>query len=163
MSYSVSRQCRWPDNRLTVVVSQDLPTTLDLLHVKYAHEGEGERYDDPVDAVEAAIRVATAWRKTEPAIYVACGGEAGFTEPFGVASEIQLIAWARNIRPRCAECMGEIKREPIEVEDPDTGEDEVVCSLSCEDAYYERVDVDDEPDDAHWDEDSEDSETEADE
>lgn len=150
MSWSVYRQCSWPNSQFTVMITEDdyesNPDMLpDTLMVKYPHEGEGERYVGPVAAADAAIRIATAWRKDEQhvKIYVACGGECGFTAPFESGAEVQLIAWARGLRQICAVCEKTCTAEIIEVEHIHLCGSDVVCSMECKAQFYSDEDEDD--------------------
>jgi hypothetical protein len=61
MSYFVSRQHYWPNGERGVEIVRDLDdASPDMLVAKF--DGEGREYDDPSDAVEAAIKIRDAWQ-----------------------------------------------------------------------------------------------------
>jgi len=102
MTYFVSRQCYWPDGQLTVEIAGgglDYANP-DMLVEKYKHLGEGREYEDPMEAAEAAIEIARAWRMDAPdeRISVATGCTMGFTMPFEPSSQKKVLAWARKLR-----------------------------------------------------------------
>ena len=102
--FFVSRQSYWPEGQLTVEIAGgglDYANP-DMLVEKYKHLGEGQEFDDPVEAAEAAIAVAQAWRKDAPGkkICVAYGYTGGFTMPFEPSTQKDVMAWARETKAK---------------------------------------------------------------
>ena len=95
--YFVSRQCYWPDGRNVVEIAEgglDYANP-DMLVSKYP--GEGEEYEDPREAVTAALEIAKLWRSdSNEEIEVAYGNTLGFTMPFEGSEEKDLIEWAEK-------------------------------------------------------------------
>ena len=100
MLFFVSRQSYWPDGQLTVEIAGgglDYANP-DMLVEEYKHLGEGKEFDDPVEATEAAIEIARAWRRDAPGkcIGVASGYTGGCTIPFEPSTQKDLLKWARK-------------------------------------------------------------------
>lgn len=103
MKWFVSRQCYWGVEEPYVV---EIATggldyaNPDMLVAKY--KGEGEEYDDPEEAVEAALEIAQAWKEDQPQlnIQVAAGCTMGFTMPFEPSGEEALREWALSHKRR---------------------------------------------------------------
>lgn len=82
--HTVTRQHQWPDGNFVVEISGggiDYCNP-DALCRKYP--GEFEQFADPRDAVEAAIAIATAWKRDCPSrdISIGMGSTGGWTMPF---------------------------------------------------------------------------------
>ncbi len=136
----VSRQRNWPDGDLVVEIAAG---GLDysnpgMLVSKYS--GEGQEYTDPREAVEAAIKIATAWRKDAPKeeIGIAHGSTGGWTMPFEgepLTDETfkELREWADaawESQPKCDVCGGLREETYTLTEDPEAGH---FCSENCAD------------------------------
>lgn len=142
MKLFVSRQIYWgvePEDSHTVEVAmggRDYANA-DMLVPKYA--GEGQEYINPVEAVEAALEIAEAWRKDCPdeTINVAYGHTMGFTMPFSPNYDIEKMrAWAKKrleTLPKCAQC-GELLDEKSTYTLIDCS-DEKFCSEYCANEY----------------------------
>lgn len=135
MSYYVSRQCQWPDGLLIVEVAAGGIDNSGPGAFESNYEGEGQEYNSPVEAVEAAINICRAWRKdkpeTRPSVGVGCtlGGMFGI-EPctFGKAREWAIKGLEKL--PKCDGC-GEVlsKKERYQHEFNDS--DVSFCSEYC--------------------------------
>jgi hypothetical protein len=134
MPYFVSRQHYWPDGNFIVeVASGGLDyANPDMLVAKYPRLGEGETYDDPREAVQAAIAVARAWRlDSGKKIAIGTGCTMGFTMPFEASSQKAAIAWAERVYeklPKCDGCQGLMGKEKWSADDW-SGEE--FCSDRC--------------------------------
>ena len=88
MKFYVSRQKYWnvdPEDGTIVEVAQGGSdyANPDQLCAKYPRLGEGKEFDDPREAIEAAISVCEAWRADGvPSAKVAFGYTGGNTLPF---------------------------------------------------------------------------------
>lgn len=134
--YFVSRQCYWgvdPEEQNVVEIASgghDYANP-DMLVPKYT--GEGQDYLDPVEAVEAALRIAEEWKFDSPklSIGIAHGFTGGNTMPFEPDEVEQLKDWAKKAQeelPRCDRC-GAVRKETFTlVHDPDRGQ---FCSDYC--------------------------------
>lgn len=116
MTYFVSRQCYWPEGREVVeIASGGLDyANPDMLSPQFRREGEGQEYQDPREAVEAALAVRKAWAQSQGkdirAFRIAHGATGGFTLPFDPCTVKEALHWAETVYqglPKCAEC-GEI-------------------------------------------------------
>ena len=127
MPFFVSRQGYWgadPDECWVVEIAgggRDYANP-DMLCAKYA--GEGEEYEDPREAVEAALAIAESWRNDAPdkVISVAYGHTMGFTMPFEPTKQKKkkLRQWAEetyNKLPRCDQCGGLLPERHLEYEE----------------------------------------------
>jgi len=142
----VSRQCYWgvdPDEAHVVEIAAgglDYANP-DMLVEKYA--GEGQEYEDPREAVEAAIEIAKLWKSDNPKlnIGIAHGFTGGCTMPFEASEIKDLRKWAQeayNNLPKCDRC-GEILKKNSTyflVDDPDAGS---FCSESCAEGSQEEI------------------------
>lgn len=134
MPYFVSRQHYWPDGNLIVeVASGGLDyANPDMLVAKYQRLGEGETYDDPREAVQAAIAVARAWRlDSGKKIAIGTGCTMGFTMPFEASSQKEALAWADRVYaklPKCDGCDGLMGKESWSANEWDG---QKFCSESC--------------------------------
>jgi hypothetical protein len=137
MSYFVSRQSYWgvdPEDQNVVEIAHgglDYANP-DMLVSKY--EGEGQEYEDPREALTAALAIAEAWKKDQPEIIIniAHGFTGGNTMPFEPDKVEDLKAWAEKAwqaLPMCDQCGKVLGKERYHlVEDPDIGE---YCSEYC--------------------------------
>jgi hypothetical protein len=104
MPYTVTRQVQWPDGNAVVEISSgglDYANP-DALSAKYP--GEFETYDDPVDAVEAAIEICRAWRKDgKKSAMVGYGATGGMTMPFDPCTFKEAREWARKRHEKLVE------------------------------------------------------------
>lgn len=110
----VSRQDYWGvcegDGTIVEVVSGGVDfANPDMLGVKWPHLGEGKEFNDPREAVSAAIAICEEWKKTDPNAHVAMGGTLGFTcymewEEYDVLRLKAEELWEKL--PKCAECGG---------------------------------------------------------
>lgn len=114
MPYTVTRQRQWPEGTPVVEVSAgglDY-TNPDALVEKYP--GEFETFDDPREAVDAAIAICLSWREDgEPEAQVGHGATLGMTMPFDTCTFREARAWAQKryeTLPKCARC-GEVLPE----------------------------------------------------
>ena len=132
--YFVSRQCYWPDGRNVIEIAGgglDYANP-DMLVSKYA--GEGEEYEDPREAVTAALEIAKQWKSDKPdlEIEVAYGHTCGFTMPFEGSDEKELKEWAEKRYqdlPKCDRCGELIKGNGFVLFDDPT--DSKYCSEYC--------------------------------
>ncbi len=97
MPYTVTRQLQWPEGIPVIEISAgglDY-TNPDALSAKYP--GEFETYDDPVEAVEAAISICRAWRKDgKKEAKVGYGATGGMTLPFEPCTFQEARQWAKR-------------------------------------------------------------------
>src|SRR5262249_40587165 len=111
----------------------------DMLTEKYRHLGEGHEFDDPREAVEAAIEIARAWRRDAHTrrIGVGVGATGRFTLPFEPGSFAHARAWATEQYerlPKCGRCGGLLGRTKYAL----PYSDDVFCSEQCaEDEFRE--------------------------
>jgi hypothetical protein len=121
----VSRQCYWPDGQNMVEIAEgglDYANP-DMLVSKYS--GEGTEYEDPREAVTAALEIAKQWKADKPdlEIEVSYGNTMGFTMPFEGSDEKELREWAEKRYkelPKCDRCGELIKGNGyILCDDPD--------------------------------------------
>lgn len=136
MKWFVSRQCYWgvdPDEQNVVEIAQggcDYANP-DMLVEKY--EGEGKTYTDPVEAVEASLKIAEQWHKDSPELIigVAHGSTGGMTMPFEADEQEKLREWAKKTLealPKCDRCGAVLPEEYYTVPDLD---DEKFCREYC--------------------------------
>jgi hypothetical protein len=92
----VSRQSYWPDGTNVVeIASGGLDyANPDMLVANWKRLGEGETFNDPREAVEAAIAICREWRKQKVKCSIAHGYTAGYTMPFEEGTFKEAIAWA---------------------------------------------------------------------
>lgn len=140
--FFVSRQCYWgvdPSEQNVVEVAQgglDYANA-DMLCVAYPKLDEGETFKGMTPAVEAAIKIAEAWKKDKPEleIHVAAGSTMGFTMPFVGGDHPddtqKLLEEAKEFDeklPKCPVC-GEIDELTWSLVDDAIGEK--FCSEEC--------------------------------
>jgi hypothetical protein len=112
----------------------------DMLVPKYADEGS--EFENPVEAVEAALAIAEQWKHDNPniKINIAHGFTAGGTLPFEPNTEKELRTWAAKAwesLPKCQYCgavLGKTKYHLTEY--PDLGE---FCSEYCAEEKARRL------------------------
>lgn len=144
--FYVSRQSNYyDDGAYSVEVARRLDCSgPGTLVARYAQLGEGDEYDNPHDAVEAAIAISRAWRGEigRASVPFRCFTIAGNAFVYSTVKDAMTIpelrAWARgewDALKKCDRCgdpiMGETWRL---VEDPDIGD---FCSENCCDRAME--------------------------
>jgi len=155
----VSRQHYWHSGDLVVEIAGgglDYANA-DMLCDKYPKLGEGQEYDDPREAVRAAIAIRDAWNKDESeTARVEAGFTGGWSMPFEEEpTDEDLIAWAQKeweSIPKCPGC-GEPMYSDERYGHQFTDEYEF-CSQSCAEKDYEAIMADweeDEIDEREWD------------
>lgn len=121
--WTVTRQHQWPDGGYVVEISSG--------NFNYCNPGvlgKYAEYANPVEAVEAAIEIAKAWKKdTKKNIMIGRGATGGYTNPFDgqpltkkVFAEFR--AWAEKrleALPKCEKCEEPILGTPITLYDFD--------------------------------------------
>lgn len=109
----VSRQCYWPEGDLVVeICSGGLEhSNPDMLCDKYPELGEGKEYDDPRDAVKAAIAIQDAWNADltdGEQCRIEHGDTGGYTMPFcEEPTKEEVIEWGEKeyeSLDKCAYC-----------------------------------------------------------
>lgn len=108
------------------------------------YPGEFEEYDNPVEAVEAAIRIAQAWQKdcSDKEILIDHGATGGFTIFFDGKEQneetfAELRKWAKGLldaMPKCDRCGEPIFRSPITLIDYDGLK---FCDEQCAEHFWE--------------------------
>ena len=97
MLYFVSRQIyAYPSGKhiVEIAVGGREYCNPDMLVSKYKALGEQQEFDSASNALEAAQRVATAWRKIcDKDIQIAAGCTGGCTLPFEAKSDVELQEW----------------------------------------------------------------------
>lgn len=147
MEYYVSRQMYWgvdPDESNTVEIAQGglNYANPDMLVSRYS--GEGQEYTNPVEAVEAAIEIAKAWKKDCPKlkINIASGYTGGCTMPFEASTTKKLRAWAKKLYKtlkKCDHCKDLI--DGVGYKLTECPYDVVFCSEYCADKYLIHMDA----------------------
>lgn len=98
--YAVTRQIQWPTGEHVVEIASGGMdyTNPDALVARYP--GEFQEFDDPKEALDAALAIAEAWQKDEPKkkIAVAAGYTGGYTMPFEPMEKEELERWVLNER-----------------------------------------------------------------
>lgn len=154
-AWFVSRQSYWgidaPECNVVEIAYGGIDyANADMLCEKY--EGEGEEYTDPVEALDAAIRIRDAWTADRPddAPHIEHGFTGGNTIPFtDEPTDEELRQWAEETKaklPRCERCGGIISGDPWKINDDPW--DEQFCSESCADDAWSEQNAADEDDDA---------------
>lgn len=120
MIFFVSRQCYWPEGKLVVEIAcggLDYANP-DMMVPKFRAQGEGEEYQDPREAVEAALQIRRAWAKAEGknirSFPIAYGSTGGVSLPFDPCTQKEAEAWAERLYqklPKCDECGGLLGKE----------------------------------------------------
>ena len=138
MSYFVSRQSQWPEGTLCVEINSGGTDHANPGMLVEKYPGEGREYDNPVEAVEAGIKIARWWQDDRPAetILIAHGATGGYTMPFE-GEELNdetfagLRAWAAGVYekfPACDQCG---KKMPGGPECTNHENDEQFCGSYC--------------------------------
>lgn len=108
MKWVITRQAYWPDGRLMVEIAAGGLDycNADALSARYTHLGEFKEFNDPREAVEAAIKIADAWRKTKPGkrVSIGHGHTGGFTMPFEGCTVKDARAWAEETWEKLPKC-----------------------------------------------------------
>ncbi len=102
----VSRQSYWPDGEKIVEIAfggRDYANA-DMLVEEWPKLGEGETFDDPRKAVEAAIAICREWRKQKVRCAIAHGYTAGYTMPFEEGTFKEALAWAEVTWEKLEKC-----------------------------------------------------------
>ncbi len=148
MKFFVSRQCEYPDGDYVVEIAQG---GLDyanpgMLTPKWAELGEGKEFDDPREAVEAAIKIRDEWnlsrffpdvlRAAVHGAEISFGCTMGFTLPLERMSDEQLHQKAEKIYdglPKCAECNNLLGKETYT---HDYADEDKFCREYCAEKNY---------------------------
>jgi len=143
--WTVTRQSQWPDGGQVVEISSggiDY-TNPGALAAKYP--GEMEEYADPREAVEAAIKIAEAWKADAPDkdILIDHGATGGMTMPFdgmelGEETSRELREWAEGrweAVAKCDQCGEAIRGNPTTL--IDYGDDWQFCGEHCAERWWE--------------------------
>lgn len=110
MPYYVSRQSYWPDGELVVEIAGG---GLDYANPDMLHDSKGlyckweREYQDPKEALKAAISIREVWARVEPdeQIRIECGYTHGWTVPFAEEpTDEQLQEWADEEMKHYPEC-----------------------------------------------------------
>lgn len=146
MRYFVSRQQYWgveeKDCNIVEIASGGLDyANADMLVSKYKHLGEGQEFDDPREAVEAALKIQEQWKKDSPdkEINIAHGFTGGNTIPFEPESSENLKQWADKIYeelPKCGECGNVLGKDTYY---HDYSNDDRYCSRYCAEQNYSNI------------------------
>lgn len=143
--YFVSRQAYWPDGNSVVEVctgGKDYCNPDMLIH-RFPELGEGQEFADPMEAVEAAIKICDAWNKLmglEEEARVEVGNTSGYTMPFEeYPTDEQLRDWAKKeleSLPKCYLCNDIIdEKYKYHLSDDAAGEYDF-CSERCAETFY---------------------------
>ena len=139
--YTVTRQLQWPDGNLMIEISEggfDYVNP-DMLSPKY--DQEGESFDNPIDAVDAALQILKDWQHDEPNNHIGIGYGAtlGFTAPFDESDIAEIKAWAQkeyDRLPKCDRC-GEIITDEYRIYDDPF--EMRFCSEQCAEQTYDEM------------------------
>jgi hypothetical protein len=145
--YTVTRQAQWMGDLMVEISGGGFDyANPDMLSPKY--NNEGETFDDPRDAVDAAIEIYNLWRHDEPTedICIGYGDTLGFTMPFEASCVPEIKEWAQkeyDILPKCDRC-GDILPEERDIWLLIDIDDMRFCSEKCADkAWIEIFDEED--------------------
>ena len=148
--YFVSRQIVWPEGTPAVEIAPFLDAAGPGMLVAYfQNAGEGREFDDPREAVEAAIRVRDLWWASKAShlkgwekieITYAGGGALGIAgEEIGADDELR--AWAEKRYEailKCAECGEPIYQEKWYASEIFGDDAFACCSERCAQKHDER-------------------------
>lgn len=96
MTWTVTRQLQWPEGTPVVEVSAGGIDYVNPDALSPRYPGEFQTYDDPVEAVEAAIAICRSWRRDgQKNARVGRGATGGMTMPFESCSFREARAWAK--------------------------------------------------------------------
>jgi len=109
VSYFVSRQVYWPEGQHVVEIAPGFDhASPGQLVAHYKAQGEGQEFDDPIEAAEAAILVRRAWQKDSRKRIGLTFGDADIG--WDAHTQKELLAWADKMHekvPKCDQC-GEV-------------------------------------------------------
>ena len=116
----------------------------DMLIAKYA--GEGESYDNPIEALESAINIMEQWQTDEPnkEIGITYGSFNGYEgETYDNLEELkQIVQKEYEQLPKCAYCNELIDEKEYYINDDSQFTEEKFCSeYHAEKAYSEGIDL----------------------
>lgn len=119
MKYAVSRQRYWgvePEDGTVVEIAVGGIDYMNPDALGARWPGELQEFDDPREAVEAAIKIKDAWLASgESNAKVAYGCTMGFTMPMDAKEDDQARAWAEQAYeklPKCRECANVLPKHP---------------------------------------------------
>ncbi|MCK9458802.1 MAG: hypothetical protein M0R80_04120 [Proteobacteria bacterium] len=139
-TYFVSRQLPYyqPDIGLVEIAYPNIDYSgSDMLVPKYA--GEGESYNDPIEALESAISIMEMWRTEEPNKEIGiCYGhfDMGEGEPEDIEELRQQISKEYEQLPKCDYCNELIDENEYYTNDDSQFNEEKFCSEFCADESY---------------------------
>lgn len=115
----------------------------DMLSPIWVSLGEGKEFNDPREAVRAAIDICEEWKKHgRPQAKVGMGATMGFTAPFDGEEYYDLQQRAERLYeklPKCAQC-GDLLSEKNYTH-PDLMDDEHFCSEVCVEKRVARMEL----------------------
>jgi hypothetical protein len=133
MSYYVSRQVYWPEGQHVVEIAPGLNhASADMLTALYKRLGEGQEFDDPREAAEAAILVRRQWAKDSAKRVGLSFGDADLG--WEAWTQKKLLAWADKMHEKvpkcdwCGEVLGSKRGDRWQHQD---FPDETFCSERC--------------------------------
>ena len=147
MTYTVTRQLQWAGEAMVEISEGGFDyVNPDMLTQKY--DQEGETFDNPNDAVDAAIEILKQWRRDLPGVHIGIGYGAtlGFTMPFDQSDVTEIKDWAQKryeALPKCDRC-GDIITEEYKLVDDCF--DQVFCSEQCTNRAFEDQYIDEDGD-----------------
>lgn len=143
MPYFVSRQHYYYSDQFVVEVAAgglDCAGS-DMLCEIWDKIGEGKEFQDPREAVKAAIKIRQEWLKKRPEVKLAVGNTGGLlTEMSDTCDEQEAIAWAEKQYERlekcsqCGEVLGKETYKPFPC-------DEKFCSEFCVEQWFQQIEV----------------------
>lgn len=140
MKFYVSRQISWPDGQLSVEIVQGGSDYANprQLSARWPHLGEGNTFNDPRKAVEAALRIKEIWSEIESEpIDLTFGATAGMTIDLPEYTDEDLLAQADQIYeklPKCDQC-GELLGDETYTH-PLAFDSERFDTRNCADAHF---------------------------
>lgn len=147
MSYFVSRQKYWGEDRnvVEIAIGGCDYANPDMLVPKF--KGEGKDYDDPREAANVALEIQRAWNEVCPICNaeIAYGYTGGSTLPFDEASKQELLDWANKeyeSLDKCARC-GCLLGKPRDRYKHIDFDDEEFCSEFCAEESARRLETQD--------------------
>ena len=95
--YTVTRQLQWPEGTPMVEVSFDGIDYCNPDALVQRYGGEFEEFQNPIEAVEAAIDICRSWRKDgKKEAQIGIGATLGMTMPFEECSFESAMEWAKK-------------------------------------------------------------------
>jgi len=147
--YFVSRQRYWPtgDSVVEICTEGKDYCNPDMLVPRFGEMGEGTEFADPMEAVEAAIKIRDAWNKLfldfEDKARVEVGSTMGYTMPFEEHPiDEQLRDWAEKeleSLPKCCYCGDILKESEHKYLLPELDDGEEFCSEQCAEWFLDMV------------------------